>query len=156
MQLVTSMQEQKQLLEFLLKQNFQFHVTANLNQLMSSYSYGKGKLKIWHAAIDKRLHGHKFYDLPDEDRVFFIAVPEWGTSGLNLHWHLLVRVPTESKAKFLEHAPTLWKKFVPPGDMLVQEIPAADQEKVAGYVLKDISKLSNWEHVILSPEFCTR
>lgn len=139
---------------FLIDLGFQWHVTANFNQ-DTTYAVGRDKLKVWSAFMDRKLHGRRYYLRQPDSRIFFVAIPEWGFSGMNLHYHLLVRVPPASMSGFQEGAKATWSSVVRSGSMYVQQIGNADedQKRVVAYDLKDAWKKNNYEHILFSTEF---
>ena len=139
---------------FLIDQGFQWHVSASFNQ-DTTYAVGRDKLKVWSAFVDRELHGRRYYLRPDESRVFFVAIPEWGASGTNLHYHLLVRVPPVSMSRFQEVAKSTWSSVVRSGSMYVQQIGNGDEDlkRVVAYDLKDAWRKNNYEHIVFSTEF---
>ena len=85
--------------QFLRDQQFIWHITANFNR-PTTYAAGRDKIKTWASFVDRKLHGRLYYRKPIEQRLFFVAVPEFGACGDNLHYHLLAKVPDESMIRF--------------------------------------------------------
>jgi hypothetical protein len=144
----------QQLAHFLIDQSFLWHVTANFNRDMTNAA-GRDKLKVWSAFVDRKLHGRRYYLRSDDSRIFFVAIPEWGSSGMNLHYHLLVRVPPVSMSRFQAVAEATWHSLVKSGSMYIQQIGNADEDlkRVVSYDLKDAYKKNNYEHILFSTEF---
>jgi len=142
------------LTDFLIEKDFIWHVTANFNRT-TNFAAGRDKLKTWASFVDRKLHGRRYYLKPAQDRLFFVATPELGTCGDNLHYHLLVRVPSASKANFKLVAEPIWQSLVKCGSLYVQEIgdSFSDQQRVISYDLKDLSHRDNYAHMIFSTEF---
>lgn len=142
------------LTDFLIDKDFMWHVTANFNR-STNYAAGRDKIKTWAAFIDRKLHGRLYYRKPIEQRLFFIALPELGACGDNLHYHLLVRVPSASKEKFQRVAEPTWQSLVKCGSLFVQDIADSDldRQRVVSYDLKDIRHKDNYANMIISSEF---
>lgn len=120
------------LTDFLIDKDFIWHVTANFNRT-TNFAAGRDKLKTWASFVDRKLHGRRYYLKPAEDRWFFVATPELGACGDNLHYHLLVRVPSPSKANFKQVAEPIWQSLVRCGSLYVQEIgDSLDDQKRGG------------------------
>lgn len=142
------------LTDFLIDKDFMWHITANFNRSMT-YAAGRDKIKAWASFVDRKLHGRLYYRKPIEQRLFFVAVPELGACGDNLHYHLLVRVPAASKEKFQRIAEQIWRSLVKCGSLFVQDIADSDldRQRVVSYDMKDIRYQDNYANWFLSSEF---
>lgn len=142
------------LTDFLVDQDFMWHVTANFNRDMN-YAAGRDKIKTWASFVDRKLHGRLYYRKPIEQRMFFVAIPEHGASGYNLHYHLLVRVPAQSKQKFKQLAEPIWCSLEKRGSLHVQDIADSqeDRERVVSYDLKEVRHRDSYGHMFFSNEF---
>lgn len=140
--------------EMLLKQGFQWHLTANFNRA-TTIANGRDKLKAWSAFVDRKLFGRDFYKKPKEKRLYFVAVPEIGVASTYLHYHLLAKLPVVGSERFPLLAEDTWRQFVTTGTFHVQRIgnALADQERVVNYDLKDAWRRGNYENIIFSDEF---
>jgi len=136
------------------QQDFQFHVTANFNR-KTTLNNGRDKLKVWSSRLDRKLFGSRYYKKGIDDRIFFVAVPEYGDTSLNLHYHMLIRIPENRHAIFNQLAESIWKEFNPTGSLYIQSIgdTSNDRRKVIGYDLKDAWKNDCHENIIFSSEF---
>lgn len=87
--------------------------------------------------------------------MFFVAVPELGSCGDNLHFHLLAKVPDESMIRFGQVAEANWLSLVRYGSLHVQEIAASegDQRRVVSYDLKEVRRGDNYANWFVSTEF---
>jgi hypothetical protein len=105
-------------------------------------------LRILDAAWNRKLFGKKFFQLPADQRLFYVALPEHKS---NLHYHLLVRVPVAVRNSFPAIIPALWKRQVQSGTVDVREI---DNPKTAvGYALKSLWSDFSRDHFVLSTQF---
>lgn len=87
--------------------------------------------------------------------MFFVAVPEHGASGYNLHYHLLVRVPAQSTEKFKQLAEPIWRSLEKRGSLHVQDIADSqeDRQRVVSYDLKEVWQRDSYSHMFFSNEF---
>lgn len=136
------------------QQNFQFHVTANFNRT-TTLNNGRNKLRLWSSRVDRKLFGSRYYKHGSEGRMFFVAVPEYGNLSLNLHYHMLVKLPEIRHDEFSKVAEKIWKSFNPTGSIFIQSIgnTAEDKRKVIGYDLKEAWQQNCHSNIILSSEF---
>ncbi len=139
---------------FLRDQQFIWHITANFNRHMT-YAAGRDKIKTWASFVDRKLHGRLYYQKPIELRLFFVAIPELGACGDNLHYHLLAKVPVESMIRFRQVAEANWLSLVKYGSLHIQEIAASegDQQRVVSYDLKEVGRGDNYANWFFSTEF---
>lgn len=137
-------------------QDFQYHVTANFNRT-TTLVHGRDKLRLWASRLDRKLFGSRYYKKGSDGRMFFAAVPEYGHGSMNLHFHMLVRVPSHRHDDFELVAESIWKEFNPTGSLFVQSIGSTldDRRKVIGYDLKDSWKTDCHTNIVLSSEFST-
>ncbi len=143
--------------EMLIEQNFQWHITANFNRVTTP-SNGRDKLKAWSSFIDRKLLGRNYYKKPDDQRLFFVAIPEVGAGSIHLHYHLLAKLPESRHEQFPLIAESTWKHFVPEGSLYVQRIAntAEDLKRVVAYDTKDIWKQNNFDNLFFSTEFSSQ
>jgi hypothetical protein len=135
-------------------QDFQYHVTANFNRI-TSLNNGRDKLRLWASRLDRKLFGSRYYKKGIDDRIFFVAIPEHGHASMNLHYHMLLRVPSNRHGEFQQVAESIWQEFNPTGSLFIQPIgdTSNDMRKVIGYDLKDAWKADCHANIILSSEF---
>lgn len=140
--------------QFLRDQQFTLHITANFNR-PTTYVAGRDKIKTWSSFVDRKLHGRLYYRKPIEQRLFFFAIPEFGTCGDNLHFHLLAKIPGQSMIRFRQVAEANWLSLVKCGSLHVQEISASegDQQRVVSYDLKEVGRSDNYANWFVSTEF---
>jgi len=136
------------------QQNFQFHVTANFNRT-TTLTNGRSKLKLWSSRVDRELFGSRYYKKSASDRLFFVAVPEYGNSSTNLHYHMLVRLPENRHIEFSNVGQPIWNELNPTGSLFIQTIgdSEADRKKVIEYDLKEAWQQNCHANIILSSEF---
>jgi hypothetical protein len=87
--------------------------------------------------------------------LFFVAIPELGACGDNLHFHLMAKVPDESMISFRQVAEANWLSLVKYGSLYVQEIAASegDQQRVVSYDLKEVGRGDTYANWFVSTEF---
>lgn len=135
-------------------QDFQYHVTANFNRT-TTLVHGRDKLRLWASRLDRQLFGSRYYKKGNDGRIFFAAVPEYGHCSMNLHYHMLVRVPSNRHDYFEREAESIWQHFNPTGSLFIQLIDDTreDLRKVIDYDLKGSWKTDCHSNIILSSEF---
>ena len=140
--------------QFLRNQQFTLHITANFNR-PTTYAAGRDKIKTWSSFVDRKLHGRLYYRKPIAQRLFFVAVPELGACGDNLHFHLLAKIPEPSMFRFRQVAEANWLSLVKYGSLHVQEIAASegDLQRVVSYDLKEVVRGDNYANWFVSTEF---
>lgn len=91
----------------------------------------------------RRLHGQRFYLLPENELTYFFGCPELTQAG-QPHIHLACRVAEPLHGKFIRLATVRWKSIVPSGDVFIEPIgpTEADQRFVLLYTLKWIDPSS--------------
>jgi hypothetical protein len=94
-------------------------------------------LKRWRVEVLRRLHGQRFYQLPEDELTYFFGCPEFTQAG-HPHFHLAWRVPEPLHDKFIQVATKRWEAIVPSGDVYIELIgpTEADQQSVHLYALK--------------------
>jgi len=130
-----------------------FFVTAIFNKLELSHRIAKGKLKRFHAVLDRKLIGKRWSQKPDQ-RTQFIAVPEIKCG--KLHYHMLVAIPDQgSHEKFKLYAPKLFRTKISVGGSLDIDPIQSDtgHGKVADYMTKVCYQEEAIENYVLSSEF---
>ena len=95
-------------------------VTLNLHR-DSTLDHAARLLKRWRVEVLRRLHGRRFFELPESDLMQFIGCPERTLAG-HPHFHLACRVPTGSADKFERIASERWKAIVPSGTSHIELI----------------------------------
>lgn len=143
---MTTVEHQRQreaIQAFLTAQDWTWAVTAVFNR-ETSFAGGKRALEAFHARIDRAFLGRNWQRAPAERRSFAIWFPEHPQS--NLHFHGLIRVPTESAKRFLTVGPAAWAKLNPAGNLDAK--PITDLSGWGGYVTKE-----NALNFVISDEF---
>lgn len=72
------------------------------------------RLKRWRVELMRRVHGKKFYLLPESERLEFFGTREFTAAG-EPHFHLACSVPSALALKFARIATHRWKAVVPSG-----------------------------------------
>ena len=84
------------------------------------------KISRWHNHSMHRLFGRRCFQLPNEQTIEFLLLPEAGNA--NLHFHGLIRVPSSHVAYFERFALPRWKRVAYKGTIDFQPIrPTADE-----------------------------
>lgn len=129
-----------------------YFVTLNANGA-KTYEGMRTALKGWHARVDKRLLGHSWSRKAAEQRTQFIACVEHMNS--NIHWHVLLKLGAGADAtRFEAVAEGCWRQLIDSGSACVQQLTtAADVERTARYVTKELWQQKAYEGFVLSGEF---
>jgi hypothetical protein len=90
------------------------HLTLAFHQQINMESATK-KVKHWHRHMSRRLFGRHFRDLPPDQRIEFLLLPEGGLA--NLHFHGLIRLPETHQAYFERIAQYRWKRVALKGTL---------------------------------------
>jgi len=100
-------------------------------------------LRRWRVEVFRRLHGQRFYQLPEDELTYFFGCPEHALGG-QPHFHLACRVAETLHAKFIQAATARWKAIVSSGDVYIELIgpTEADQRFVHLYALKWLDRSS--------------
>ena len=133
-----------------------FFVTANFNKPELSHITAKGKLKHFHAVLDRKLLGKNWSQKHDQ-RARFIAVPEI-KCGM-LHYHMLLAIPDPGNhERFRCDAPKLFrtKQISIGGSLDIHPVQSdTDHRRIANYLTKDCYQKASRENYVLSSEFVT-
>jgi hypothetical protein len=94
-------------------------------------------LRRWRVEVLRRLHGQRFYLLPEDQVMSFFGCPELTQAG-HPHFHLACRVPVPLFERFAQVAVARWQAIVPSGDAHIELIDPTEQDQrdVLGYALK--------------------
>jgi hypothetical protein len=84
----------------------QHHLTLAFHQQINMENATK-KIKHWHRHMSRRLFGRHFRDLPSDQRIEFLLLPEGGHA--NLHFHGLIRLPETHRPYFERIALSRWR-----------------------------------------------
>lgn len=124
----------------------------NFYRPSQALSMAKDKLKHFHAKLDDKLLGSKWYKKPIEERTFFIAFPE--KIAVNMHYHLLMRVHKHHEERFNEVAGDIWKSIVNSGTYDCRPLnTASNPDGYISYASKEQNKILNFDNSIISNEF---
>lgn len=72
------------------------------------------RLRRWRVEVFRRLHGRRFFEIPEDQRLYYIGCPELGISG-HPHFHLACWVPDDLHAQFVKVGCARWEANVPTG-----------------------------------------
>jgi hypothetical protein len=86
----------------------------------------------------RRLHGHRFFELPEDERFAYFGAPHYIACAAP-HFHLACAAPDALVKKFLRLAPYRWLNIVPSGTCYVEPIDGEpnSQRRVLEYALHD-------------------
>lgn len=136
---------------FLVSLDLPLFVTLAFNKSLSIAKAQK-LLNEFHYEIQKFLWGKKFYRIPAEQRIFFIAFPEHIDS--NIHYHLMLKVPSRYRVLFQIHAQNALSRVLESADLKIEE-PQSPEDviKTKFYSTKDLFNEHNYEHFVISTQF---
>ncbi len=90
------------------------HLTLAFHQQINMENATR-KVKHWHHHMSRRLFGRHFRDLPPDQRIEFLLLPEGGHA--NLHFHGLIRLPETHQPYFERIAQYRWKRVALKGTL---------------------------------------
>lgn len=95
------------------------------------------RLKRWRVEMLRKLHGRKFFRLPESERFEFFGAPHFTAAG-EPHFHLACTVPEQLTKKFERLGPKRWLAIVPSGTchLVPMDDALASPRKVLGYALR--------------------
>ena len=142
---------QAALRSFLVNLDLPLFVTLAFNKSLSVAKAQK-LLNEFHYEIQKSLWGKKFYRIPAEQRIFFIAFPEHIDT--NIHYHLMLKVPPRYRVLFQIHAQNALSRVLESADLKIEE-PQSPEDviKTKFYSTKDLFNERNYEHFVISTQF---
>lgn len=125
-----------ELVEFALGRVRSHWVTLNTHRNLTTDDAFK-RLKRWRVELMRRLHGHRWYELPETERFEFFGTREFTKMG-EPHFHLVCSVPRPLTNRFDHNAVRRWKAIVPSGTCHIDPIDdqADSSRRVVGYCLK--------------------
>jgi len=97
-----------------------FHEQINMDR-------ATGKISRWHKDTMHRVFGRRCFELPAEQTIEFLLLPEAGHA--NLHFHGVIRVPPTHLARFENYALPHWKRIAQKGTHDFQLIRQTDDER---------------------------
>ena len=92
------------------------------------------KVAKWHHHVMHRLFGRRCFQLPVEQTIEFLLLPEAGNA--NLQFHGLIRVPPNHVARFESYALPHWRRIAQIGTVDLQILLSEKREKLQGYITK--------------------
>lgn len=85
------------------------------------------KISTWHHHAMHRLFGRRCFQLPANQTIEFLLLPEAGNA--NLHYHGLIRVPPSHLTRFESYALPHWRRVAQKGTHDFQPIRQTDDER---------------------------
>jgi hypothetical protein len=85
------------------------------------------KISRWHRHVMHRLFGNRCLEIPADQTIKFLLLPEAETA--NLHFHGLIRVPATHLAYFERYALPHWKRVAYKGTIDFQPIRPTAEER---------------------------
>jgi len=135
------------LIDFGLSRDRTHWVTLNSHRDLSNDEAMK-RLKRWRVEMLRRLHGQRFYRLPDADQFAFFGSIEYSQAG-HPHFHLACAVPPDLTARFLQHAEARWLAIVASGTCHIETVSAEPDSprRILGYAFKHFDSRSDLSFV---------
>ena len=133
--------------------NFNVFGTLHFNQSDVTLTYGRKRLFRFLTDVQKKgvLFGRKFYELPWEERIDGVIVPE--KIDCNIHYHFLFQMPSSKIQHFYSEGARVWKTVHEPGKFWSREqSDPAQWEKIISYATKEQHKDLNYQNLILVRE----
>ena len=85
------------------------------------------KISTWHHHAMHRLFGRRCFQLPANETIEFLLLPEAGNA--DLHFHGLIRIPPSHLARFESYALPHWRRIAQKGTHDFQPIRQTDDER---------------------------
>lgn len=112
-------------------------------------------LRYYHACIDRKCLGRKYYNAPLTQRSLSIAFVEHINS--EIHYHLMVRVQPRFIVLLEFYGEKIWKEICPSGTSKLCKISTQfDLGRISAYVRKETFKAENYENFVITTEFSTK
>lgn len=92
------------------------------------------KISTWHDHVMHRLFGRRCFQLPVEQTIKFLLLPEAGNA--NLHFHGLIRVPPSHLARFESYALPHWRRIAKKGTIDFQLLITEKRDAWHTYITK--------------------
>lgn len=113
----------------------------------ASFQHSHRLFKEWIFEMEKAVNGRTFYQLPPEKRIQGVSFVE--SLHKNIHFHVILKVPTERIVKFCNKAPSIWKQTVKRGSVK----SSFTRPKQLGYSVKETYKIENYELYFFIEDF---
>jgi hypothetical protein len=97
-----------------------FHEQINMTRATA-------KISRWHHNAMHRLFGRRCFELPADQTIEFLLLPEAGNA--DLHFHGLIRVPPSHLARFESYALPHWRRIAQKGTHHFQPIRPTTEER---------------------------
>ena len=104
-----------------------FHEPTNMKNATT-------KIDKWYRHVMHRLFGRRCFELPTSQTIEFLLLPEQGTA--NLHFHGLIRVPTDHISYFERYAIPHWRDIAKKGTHDFRPINLEKYETYLDYITK--------------------
>ena len=136
---------------FLTELNLPCFATLNFNKYLSTDA-AYTLLRKFHRELDRTLFSKRFYEVPEEQRTFFIAMPEHLNS--NFHYHMLMKPPALAFKTFSDAASSVCSKNFPASSFHISKLNSTDDvRKTSFYSCKDLINQENYETFVVSTQF---
>lgn len=110
------------------------------------------KIKYFDTQVHRKLLGKYYYKKPSHRRIISICFPEHIDN--NLHYHGIIWVPEKFHDTFENTAIIAWLRACKSGYLEIGKLQTpSDIRQATNYCLKEIYKLQNYEHFVLSSQF---
>lgn len=114
----------------------QHHLTLAFHQQQINMLSATTKIKDWYHHISRSLFGRHYRDLPADQRIEFLLLPEGGYA--NLHFHGLIRVPKTHQDYFERIALYRWRRVALKGTLFFAPLdPVKGPEGWFKYITAD-------------------
>ena len=110
-----------------------FHEQINMTRATA-------KISKWLHHSMQRLFGRRCFQLPADQTIEFLLLPEAGTA--NLHFHGLIRVPPDHLARFESYALPHWRRLAQKGTLDFRPLRPTDDERDEWYDYVTKSRLA--------------
>jgi len=127
--------------------------TLHFNQGAVSLTYAQKRLFRFLTDVQKKgvLFGRRFYELPWNERIDGVLVPEKIND--STHYHFLFQMPQEKIQTFYIEGIRAWKKVNESGVMWLKEQHDPEHwKKIISYATKEQHKDNNYQNLILVRE----
>lgn len=136
---------------FLTDLNLPCFATLNFNKYLSTNA-AYTLLRKFHRELDRTLLKKRFHLLPQDERTFFIAMPEHLNS--NFHYHMLMKPPAVEFEYFSSAASLVCVKNFPASSFHISKLNSTnDVRRTSFYSCKDLINQKNYENFVVSTQF---
>lgn len=151
--MITRHRVKESLIQWLSEDTFGYHLTFNFNSRHRlTIDSAKDRLCHWNCRVFRQLLGRRYYRHDQVNTMYYVAFPEYGANGDNLHLHAPCRVAEAKAMQFEMIAAPLWKQLVPSGSLYIQKI-AEGFHNLSRVLSYDTKRYSSDHAYIVSTEF---